>query len=112
MVGIGNNSSANRKALYFAEIAKAKEARKAKHMGEALSPGELGALTSSDRIIALLKHGVLDNFRIIYAANPQMDVLPGVVMFVSIFSDTGGGRCSHPITKMAKFFSRSDNARL
>jgi hypothetical protein len=118
---IGHNSGATRKALYIAEITKAMEARKAKRLEEALSARELGALTSSDRIIAL-KHGLLDNYRVIYAMYPNLDVLPGVVLFVSIFSDHGGqydsnGRCTIPpgcctysMAKMACFFSRSVEA--
>jgi hypothetical protein len=118
---IGHNSGASRKALYIAEITRAMEARKAKRLEEALTARELGALTSSDRIVAL-KHGLLDNYRVIYAMYPNLDVLPGVVLFVSIFSDHGGqydsngrciippGCCTYSMAKMARFFSRSEEA--
>lgn len=118
---IGHNSGASRKALYIAEITKAMNARKAKRLEETFTPQELGALTSSDRIVAL-KHGLLDNIRVIYATHPNLDVLPGVVLLVSIFSDHGGqydangrcilppGSCTYSMTKMARFFSRSERA--
>jgi hypothetical protein len=118
---IGHNSGASRKAIYIAEITRAMEARRAKRLEDTFSPKELGALSSSDRIVAL-KHGLLDNYRVIYALHPNLDVLPGVVLFVSIFSDHGGiydgaGRCLAPpgcstyaMRLMAKFFSRSERA--
>jgi hypothetical protein len=118
---IGHNSGASRKVLYIAEITKAMEVRKAKRLEEALTARELGALTSSDRIVAL-KHGLLDNYRVIYAMYPNLDVLPGVVLFVGIFSDHGGqydsngrciippGCCTYSIANMARFFSRSEEA--
>ena len=99
-----------RKALYIAEITKAMYARRTKRLDETLSPQELGELNSGDRITALLKHGLLDNLRVIYATHRQMDVLPGVLAFVHIFSDRGSGSCTYSIPKMAKFLSRSENS--
>jgi hypothetical protein len=118
---IGHNSGASRKAFYIAEITKVLAARKAKNLDDTLSRQELGALSSTDRIIAL-KHGMLDNYRVMYAMFPQLDVLPGVVAFVTIFSDHGGmydnmgrciwppGCCTYSMANMAKFFSRSEEA--
>jgi hypothetical protein len=60
--GIGHNIGANRKVLYIAEITRAMQARKEKRLEEALAREDLGALSSSDRIIAL-KHGLLDNYQ-------------------------------------------------
>ena len=107
--GIGHNSSANRKALYISEITKCMEARRAGRLKETFTRQELGALSSTERIIAM-KHGLLDNYRAIYAEHPNMDVLPGVVLFVSLFSDNDDGCCTYSIAKMAKFFSRSKEA--
>jgi hypothetical protein len=107
--GIGHNIGANRKVLYIAEITRAMQARKEKRLEEALAREDLGALSSSDRIIAL-KHGLLDNYRVLYATFPNMDVLPGVVLFVSIFSDNGAGCCTYAMGKMAQYFSRSERA--
>ena len=107
---IGNNSTANRRAYYILEITKAMEARKAKCLDEALSREEIGDLSSGDRIVALLKQGLLDNLRVLYATHRNMDVLPGVVVFVHIFSDFGSGCCTYSIPKMAKFLSRTEEA--
>ena len=104
-----NDVSAARKAYYIVEITKAMEMRKAKRMEESLSPKEMGALSSSDRIVAL-KHGLLDNFRVIYATHPNLNVLPGVILFVSVFSDNGQGCCTYAMQRMALFFSRSERA--
>ena len=106
---IGHNSGASRKAIYIAEITKAMQARKDRRLEEALGRADMGALSSTDRIIAL-KHGLLDNYRVLYATFPNMDVLPGVVLFVSIFSDNGDGCCTYAMGKMARYFSRSERA--
>src|SRR6476661_1370385 len=106
---MGERSRATGKAYYIAEITRCMEARKAGRLKETLSRRELGALSATERIIAM-KHGLLDNYRAIYAAHPNMDVLPGVVMFVTLFSDNGDGCCTYSIAKMAKFFSRSEEA--
>ena len=107
---IGNSSTANRRAYYILEITKAMEARRAKRLDDALSRQEIGDLSSSDRIVALLKQGLLDSVRVLYATHRKMDVLPGVVMFVHIFSDFRSGCCTYSIPKMAKFLSRSEEA--
>jgi hypothetical protein len=106
---IRHNIGASRKVVYIAEITRAMQARKEKRLEEALARVDLGALSSSDRIIAL-KHGLLDNYRVLYATFPNMDVLPGVVLFVSIFSDNGAGCCTYAMGKMAQYFSRSERS--
>jgi hypothetical protein len=106
---IVSSGNANRKAIYIAEITKAMQARKEKRLHEALTRDQLGALSSSDRIVAL-KHGLLDNYRVLYATFPNMDVLPGVVLFVSVFSDNGAGCCTYAMARMARYFSRSERA--
>jgi hypothetical protein len=105
--GVGHNSG-TRKISFIAEIT-AWALNRRDRLGQAMNRKELGELDSTQRIIAQ-RHSLLDNYAEMYRANPRLDILPGLVLFVTFFSDNNNGCCTYAMKRIGEFFGRSEKA--
>jgi hypothetical protein len=73
--------------------------------GEAMSRDNIVDQDSARRIIGL-KHGLLANMQEIARANPKSDILPALLVYISVHSDSRYGCCTYGVDRIARFFGR------
>jgi hypothetical protein len=100
----------DRRAQNAAAIKQIAEDRR-QHLGEtmAFTREELADLGSTGQILTL-KLGLLSNLAEAARLNWKADVLPFVLAYVSIQSESRLGCCTYSVPRIARFLHRSDNS--
>ena len=100
----------DRRAQNVADITQILEDRRC-NLGDAMvfTRDELAELGSTEQILTL-KLGLLSNLSEAARLNRNCDVLPLLLSYVSIHSESRHGCCTYGPARMARFFHRSENS--